>query len=385
MKRYAILFCLLLLPGVRDEAQINTQKSDFLSIEDGLSQSSVHCIVQNSEGYMWFGTEDGLNRFDGYRFTTFRHDPADTNSLMDNYVSSLSVGKSGTLWIATRKGLNVWDKKYRSFIHFPKFDSVLSLLERRECNVVFEDTYGLVWMGTSGGLLQFDMQSGKTKIFLHDTTKKEIYSHNNIRSIFEDAMGTLWIGTIGELNVFNRDNSSFTVHKLPEQYGVYAICADSTDKLWVGTYEGGLYGFNKTNGTFARFKAKDLVVGTANKIFWALHTDRDGNLWAGTGGNGLLKYSKDRKMITYSLYDNYILSLYEDRSNVLWVGTGKGIHKLDKKREKFKCFTDSSPNSLLARDVWTFYETNDSTIWIGTNNGLARYDSNRYLLLFVRN
>jgi signal transduction histidine kinase/ligand-binding sensor domain-containing protein len=375
MKRYAILFCLLLLPGVRDEAQINMQKSDFLSIEDGLSQSSVHSIIQDSEGYMWFGTEDGLNRYDGYRFTVFRHDPGDPNSLMDNYVSSLSVGKSGTLWVGTKKGLNVWDKGNESFIHFPKIDSALSLLERRECNVVFEDTYGLVWMGTSGGLLQFDTQSGKTKIFLHDTTKKEIYSHNYIRSIFEDAMGTLWVGTIGELNAFNRDNSSFTVHELPEQYGVYAICADSTDKLWVGTYEGGLYEFNKTNGTFTRFKVKELV-GMANKIFWSLHTDRDGNLWAGTGGNGLLKYSKDRKMITYSLYDNYILSLYEDRSNVLWAGTGKGIHKLDKKREKFKCFADSSPDSQLARDVWIFYETTDGTVWIGTNNGLARYDSN---------
>jgi signal transduction histidine kinase/ligand-binding sensor domain-containing protein len=377
MKRYTILFCLLLLLGVQGEAQINIQKSDFLSIDDGLSQSTVHSIIQDSEGYMWFGTEDGLNRYDGYRFTIFRHDPRDSTSLLDNYINSLSVGKSGTLWIGTRNGLNAWDKENEMFIHFPKIDSALSLLESRECNVVFEDTYGLLWIGTTGGLLQFDTRSGKTNILIHDSTKKEIFSRNNMRSIFEDATGTLWIGTKGELNEFNRDNSTFTIHRLPERsdvYEIYAICADSTNNLWVGTYEGGLYEFNKTKGTFTQFQAKGFVEIT-KKIFWTLHTDRDGNVWAGTGGNGLLKYSKDRKMTTYSLYDNYILSLYEDRSNVFWVGTGKGIHKLDKKRKKFKYLADSSPDPQLARDVWSFYETTDGTVWIGTNNGLARYDS----------
>jgi two-component system sensor histidine kinase ChiS len=174
MKRYTILFCLLLLPGVRGEAQINMQKSDFLSIDDGLSQSTVHSIVQDSEGYMWFGTEDGLNRYDGYRFTIFRHDPRDSTSLSDNFIKSLSVGKTGTLWVGTKKGLSVWDKENELFIHFPKIDSALGLLESKECNVILEDTYGLLWIGTPGGLLQFDTKSGNINIFLHDSTKKEI-------------------------------------------------------------------------------------------------------------------------------------------------------------------------------------------------------------------
>jgi ligand-binding sensor domain-containing protein/signal transduction histidine kinase len=374
MKRYTVFLYLLLLPGVRGEAQVNVQKSDFLSIDDGLSQSTVHSIVQDSEGYMWFGTEDGLNRYDGYRFTIFRHDPRDSTSLPDNSIKSLSVGKTGTLWVGTKKGLSAWDKENELFIRFPKIDSVLGVLESRNCNLVYEDTYGLLWIGTTEGLLQCNTQTGEINIFIHDSTKKEIFSYNDIRSIYEDALGTLWIGTRGELNAFNRDNSSFTVYELPEQSEVFALCANSADKLWLGTFDGNMYEFNKIKGTFTQCKTKEFIDMT-KKIFWALHADRDGNLWAGTGGNGLLRYSEDRKMTTYNLYDNYILSLYEDRSNVLWVGTGKGIHKLDKKRKKFKYFTDSSPDSQLARDVWSFYETSDGTVWIGANNGLARYDS----------
>ena len=165
---------------------------DRLSINDGLSQSSVKCIVQDKKGFMWFGTEDGLNKYDGYEFTIYKNNPADSNSISDNNITSLQVDKSGTLWIATfNGGLNTFDpvKEEFKYIEYdpagrkPGKDIILSMLSDHEGNI---------WIGTyRKGLIKYNPHENKSQRFISNPDDSTSISSNNIFSLYEDYSGTL--------------------------------------------------------------------------------------------------------------------------------------------------------------------------------------------------
>jgi ligand-binding sensor domain-containing protein len=182
-----------------------------ISIEQGLSQSIVFCIIQDQKGFMWFGTEDGLNKYDGYTFTVYRHDPNQPNSLSYNEIRTIYEDSSGVLWIGTfYGGLNKFDAEKELFIHYQNDPDDPNSLSHNNVKTVFEDRLGVLWIGTEGGLNKFNRKTGQFTRYLSDPNNPNSLSHNVVRAIYQDQSGLLWIATEGGLNKFDRETETVT-------------------------------------------------------------------------------------------------------------------------------------------------------------------------------
>lgn len=372
-----------------------------LSLEEGLSQTIVECITQDQRGFMWFGTEDGLNRYDGYTFSVLRHDPENTNSLVYNHILSLSVDSKGFIWIGTfDSGLDMFDPYSENFTHYRFDQDDPESLSNDHVISIFEDSSGNLWVGTMRGLNRLDRESGRFTRYLHDPEDPNSISHNTARVIYEDRSGVLWIGTEGGgLNRFDREGNRFIryiadpdVPSSISHNSIRAIHEDMAGVLWIGTVGGGLNALDKDRTRFTRFLHDP---GDPSSLghdqVYAIHEDRAGALWIGTNGGGLSRY--DRKTRTFTSYVNdpsdpsslsynEIYDIFEDSSGVIWLGTyGGGINKFDSKRKKFELFRPrpGDPNSLSQPIVWTICEEEETgVLWIGTHGGgLNRLDRRR--------
>ena len=168
-----------------------------LSVEHGLSQSTVNCILQDSKGYMWFGTLNGLNKYDGYSFSNYRHDPDDPNSISSDQIFSICEDSSSDLWIGTLDGLNKFDSVHETFVSYRHIPSDENSLSHNVINVVYEDRSGMLWVGTPFGLNRLDKETGKFTRYRCNPNDPMGLSHNNISAIYEDTNNYLWIGTSG--------------------------------------------------------------------------------------------------------------------------------------------------------------------------------------------
>ena len=376
--------------------------------KEGLPQNSVQAIVQTADGYVWLGTQDGLARFDGVRFTVWNKE--NTPQIKHNNIRTLFESKCGCLWIGTDAGLCCY--KNGDWFSFGKEDGlsneiVSSICEGRDGKIwigtwggglnclsdseiyvfdseqglsndfvaaVHEDRAGNVWAGTYGGGLNC-FQDGKFTVF----TTKEGLSHDRLRSILEDREGNLWIGTRGGgLNLFR--NGEFTVYTTENGLSndsVWSLFEDSRGVLWIGTYGGGLNRFE--NGKFASFSTAQ---GLSDDFVWSIGEDREGGLWIGTGGGGLNRLH-DGKFFAYTTRDGLVhdiaWSLYEDERENLWVGTyGGGLSVLQ--NGEWKSFT--TENALPNNFVEAICGDNEGCIWVGTDGGgLSRYKNGEWINL----
>ena len=175
----------------------HAQNDDFsfkqIATNEGLSQSTVKAIYQDSKGFMWFGTKDGLNRFDGYDFKVFKNDPLNRFSLGNNYITDILEDRDGYLLIATRIGLDKFDRNTNKFTHYA-FEGIV-------INDIFQDKSGNIWLGTSNGLCLINIQNGKCKFFGRDFN--DVFKKNDVRKIAEDTDGNLWLATHHGLDRFN--------------------------------------------------------------------------------------------------------------------------------------------------------------------------------------
>ncbi len=399
-----ILICLNLVLGFLSMGGfLYAQGSDLIfhriSIEDGLSQSLVNCAIQDNRGLMWFGTQDGLNKYDGYRFTIYNLDLADSTSLSDKHIRSLYEDKSGTLWIGTWiGGLNRFDRATDSFTSYTNDPQNPNSLSHNFVQCILEDKSGALWLGTlGGGLNQFDRTSNRFTSFQNDPDNPNSLSHNEVLSIYEDHLGFLWIGTDGgglnqfdpaSLNFIHYQNDSDNPNSLSHNV-VRAICEDQQGNLWIGT-DSGLNRFDRNTKSFTCYNnnLNDPNSLSHNSVT-SLYIDRSGRFWIGTDGGGLNKFDAVTKTFTHyqndphdlnSLGSNSILSIYEDRSGVIWVCTWRGINWLASISKAFSCFRNDpyNSNSLSMNDVWALYEDSDEAgkaLWIGTlGGGLNRFD-----------
>src|SRR5262245_49264333 len=219
-----------------------------LSLEDGLSQARVGAIVQDGEGYIWLGTQEGLNRYDGYRFEVFLHDPARPGSLSNDSVQCLLVDRQRRLWVGTEGGgLNRFDAATRTFAVFSNDPNDPRSLGSNRVRVLFEDSRGRLWVGTDGGGLNRFDGTGFER-YRHDSADPKSLGGDRIRGIAEDRRGGLWVATDGgglsrllpergELETYRhdpRDPGSLSDDR------VRTVFVDSGDRVWVGTYDNGL-------------------------------------------------------------------------------------------------------------------------------------------------
>jgi len=371
---------------------------DRLSLEEGLSQSIIEQMVQDRKGFMWFATEDGLNRFDGYRFTVYKNIPGDPNSLSYNELKALYEDREGILWVGIfESGLNSFDPSTEEVVRYRHDDGDPTSLGADTVRCILEDRSGRLWVGTQGGGLdRLDRETGEFSHYPMDRAGSAAAGRDDVRVIFEDREGILWIGTNGgglvRFDPESGETTSFISdpqdpHSLSDDR-VFAILEDHTDTLWVGTYGGGLEVLDRATGRFAHHRADpDDPTTLSNDLIKALFEDHEGTLWIGTDGGGLNRYDRESgHFISYrhdqtdpfSLSADRIYTVYQDRSQVLWVGTyGGGLSKVDVSRKKFRRHRNdpNDPNSLSHNIVWSFYEDEDGIVWIGTDSGgLNRFD-----------
>ncbi len=367
-------------------------KFDRLSFKDGLSQSSVMCILQDQRGFMWFCTEDGLDRYDGYEFKVYRHNPGNPNSISSNYITAIFEDHSGNLWVGTNGGgLNEFDWKTETFKHFlPNLDNPNSLSNNRVLSI-YEDHEHVLWVGTAGGLNRLIPETGEFTRFVPQHDDPTSLSHSSVRAIYEDHTGALWIGTLGGLERFDRASNSF-IHYQPNandpnsMRGTYivSIVEDLSGNLWVAT-DGGLNKLNREANTWTSFQnVPDNQPSPHESYLRSMFVDQFGILWIGTYGGGLEKFDPVTEKSAYyqnnpddptTLSNNYVWSIFEDRSGVLWVGTFDGISKYDRGREGFVQFLSdpNDSNSLSDNRVLSISEDNHGHLWVGTfDSGLNR-------------
>ncbi len=377
-------------PGPGHAAAVTT--FERISLQHGLSQSIIEGILQDRKGFLWFATEDGLNRYDGYRFRVFRQVAGDTGSLSHNEVKALFEDRAGSIWAGTfGGGLDRFDPatgKFTRYRHDPRDPASLGS-DIVRC--IREDRSGALWVGTQGGGL--DRMDPRTGSFTHlrpEPGNPASLSHDDVRAIHEDRSGILWVGTRGGgLNRLDPGTRTFTRFRAdpsdPRSLShdvVTCIDEDPSGTLWVGTFGGGLNAFDPSTGGFVRTRASATLPGAlrSDRVM-ALATDHAGTLWVATDGGGLAAF--DRTAGTFTTYRNEpvdplsisadrVWSVLEDRSNVLWVGTyGGGLNKLDVGRKRFRLFRNEpgNPDSLSQNIVWAIREDGDGNLWVGTDSG----------------
>ena len=358
-----------------------------LSIAQGLSQSIVDDILQDREGFLWFVTEDGLNRFDGYTFKVFKHDAQDPFSLVHNEVKCVFEDSEGVLWIGSfHRGLDRFDPATGRFTHHQHDPADSASLSGDIVWDVCEDRAGRLWVATGAGLDLFDRATGACSRWLRA----------DVRVLHVDRMGALWAGTAGGgLHRLDPDSGVFTCFRHdpadPRSLGgddVRCLAEDGDGALWVGTRDGGLSRLAPDSGVCKRFRPDPRDPGSlSHDSVLALTVDTTGQLWVGTDGGGLNLLDRATESFAQlrhepntatSLAGDRIRSLLQDRAGVLWVGTyGNGLSRCNLQRKAFQHLSHNpgDPHSLGHDIVWSFCEDQDGAVWIGTHDaGLDRWD-----------
>jgi ligand-binding sensor domain-containing protein/signal transduction histidine kinase len=388
------LFWLLChLTGIAAFSQKQQIRFTHLSTEQGLSQSNVTCILQDTRGFMWFGTRDGLNKYDGYGFTVYKNKTADPGSISNNFITSIIEDKQGGLWAGTwGGGLNRCDSKKAKFDRYCHDQRQKGGLSSDFINSLMQDSQGNIWIGTNGGGLDIlDPLTGKFTHYAYDSKDPGSISDNDITHIFEDSRRRVWVGTShGGLCLFNPGDHSFTCFRHNEKdklslalNSVRQIFEDSRHQLWIGTRGGGLDLMDLSNNTFRHFKHDPGNPNSlARDIVFSLAEDDRENLWIGTENGGLsILHLPTGVFSTYlqddidhtSLSNNSIHALYKDARNNLWVGTySGGINLYNKSANLFARYVHSTdPDGPGNNSILHFHESRNGLVWIATDGGGA--------------
>ena len=388
MKIRLIIF-LILSASCLLTAQAQSLKFDRLSVQNGLSENLVSCIFQDSKGFMWFGTQDGLNRYDGYKFKVFRHEPGNMNSLSDYAVNAILEDDSGFIWIATRNGLNKFNPQTEIFKNFQFSKNKKNTLSDNFITAIITDTKNNLWIGTKNGLNRLDLKNYKFSEFKNEPSDSQSLSANYITSIYFSSDGNLWIGTFNGLNKFNSNSSNFTRYMTDSEdknkvvtFTIYSIVEDKNKNLWIGTHNGlDLFPENDAKN-FIRHQHSNDVNSLSNNHVGNINIDNSGILWVTTRGGGLNKFDPNKNIFErymhienseYSIGSNYLSSLYIDLSGVIWIGIeNEGLNKLSPRAQKFIHIhkNENDQASLNSNLIQCFFEDQEGYLWIGTDAGL---------------
>lgn len=399
--RNTILLCVC-VPWSTLLAQPAELKLQHLTLREGLSQSTVYAIVQDAQGFMWFGTQDGLNRFDGYTITVFKHDPADSNSIADNSIWSLLSDSRGDLWIGTlRGGVDRYVLAENRFIHYTHRANDSTSISENNVISMFEDSDGALWFGTLNNWLnRFDRTTQRFSYFVFDAASAESLQSNTVWSMSEDRHRNLWVGTwrgVRRLSLDDPHRAFQSYHHHPHNRASLAgenirvVFTDRHGTVWIGTWGAGLDRYDERRDGFTHFvhDPKNPRSISSNFIL-SIYEDTKGNLWVGTNDAGLNKYDPATQTFdcyrtnphdATSLNNDQVSALWEDRSGILWIGTGAGgVNIFDWRKNRFTHYRDvlDNPHDLNGNDVWAILEDREGILWIGTyGNGVNRFDRRR--------
>ncbi len=371
------------------------KKFSSLTTADGLSQSNVNCILKDKAGFMWFGTRDGLNRYDGANFVIFRHDPANPHSLPDNQVKTLFEDEQSRLWIGTLgNGLCIYDPNTGSFLRPEDLGFHMNVVIDHAILSMCEDRQGQLWIGTYRGLLCVDRKNKTIRSYQPNPSDPASLTNGTIESLYCDNTGRLFVGTDRGLNALDPATHKFSswLHdpRRPNSLSadrVTAITGDSKGHLYAGTDGGGLNVLDPGTGSCLSYRQGMGTGSLSSNNVRSLYYTRDGELWVGTESGidicegplpipglpaktGFTHYH--RSLIgTGSLSNNTVLSIFEDNMGIVWAGTAEGgVNKYDRNLFYFDLYRQTAdPNSLNGTQVTSFAMASNGDVYIGTDGG----------------
>ena len=386
--RYIILFFLLVI-NIYANCQRENLKFERLDINSGLSQSNVLCILQDSRGFMWFGTEHGLNKYDGYHITVYTKNSKKTGSLSNNYINDIKEDKNGDLWIATGGGgLNRYDRQKDEFTHFKNDPLNSNSISGNFLGNLLKDSEDKIWISTESGIDVFDPKKNQFIHYQNNKNDEHSLSDNAVTYMIEDNEHNIWIGTTnGGLNLFDRKKNIFTRFQHNDNdstsissNNIWTIFEDSKHNIWVGTIGGGLNLLNRGTGKFRVFKKNKTSNTICDNVIFSIAEDNEGILWIGSENEGISKL--DPKAGIFQNYrrndfDNSSLSsssinrIYKDKKGNIWIGTyNAGVNFINYDISKFTHYRhNASGNSLSNNNVLSIYEDEKDNLWIGTDGG----------------
>ncbi|MBE6054437.1 MAG: hypothetical protein E7212_11180 [Clostridium sartagoforme] len=415
LKNFILLICILvdMLIPIKISAEILTPGSfDKLSIDEGLSNEYVTKIFQDSKGYMWIGTGDGLNRFDGERIKIYNCNYDDENSLSSTYINDIEEDDKGNIWIATDNGLDVLVRDTDTILRMK--DNELNHYGLGDVNItsLLRSSYeeNIMWVGTENGLIKINIEDKTVKAFYHDENDINSLTNSFITALSEGKNGIVWIGTVDGIN--NIDINSNIVYKKKQVNGndlyVYNIESGSNGDVWVSSKEGifvyelreedNKYIWHVNNNGVKRLdvNGENIIdyydINSSNEVYnnKSITIDSNDNAWI-SSSNGILKYSLDSKKtevlkndkdFPHSLTSNVITCFYEDSNGVIWVGTDKGVNILNRYSQfnPYKEKDDASNRNIISM------VKHDEYLWIATkHSGIYIYNLNGELIHKIYN
>ncbi len=389
---FTIVLSALLSQQVLVVGQTNKIYFNHHTVENGLSQSSVLSITQDKTGFMWFGTKDGLNKFNTQTFEVFKHKENDSTSLSSSQnINALLTDHKGNLWVGTQKGLNLYIPESNSFKHFfnqpgenPRAGSIIRSL--------FEDKQGNLWVGMDNGLYRL-LKNGKFQRVEGKSADGTAFKNQQVKSIYQDHLGLIWIAaTEGLTSIIVKNNGyDFKTYlhdpKNPNSIidnDISSVIEDNAHNLWIGTHQSGLEKLDRKTGIFRLVYTPD-GLSTYGMVIRKLALDKAGRLWIGMLSGIylfdplknefiLLKHDAEAEM---SLNQNSVYDIYQDASGSMWVGTYYGgVNVYHENAIPFRSYKNYlNKNSISSNVISAVVEDDRHNLWIGTEaEGLNYYD-----------
>lgn len=430
-----LLLVLGLCAGYATARATNPPSADLpfhkLDMSHGLSFNSVMCLLEDSRGMLWVGTREGLNRYDGYQFETFRHSPNDSLSLSNSHINVIFESNAGEIWVGTANGLNRYNPATQGFRSYSAPPDATGL-SNNYVKAMVEDTDGSLWIGTSNGLTVFDTDSGAFRhVYLSDAHGNP----NNIIALFRDADGLIWLGTKGGLYVwesgwFRRILVDPALEKQGDTFEIRDIRQDASGTYWVATEQHGIYAFRYAGGVFSIGKHfhtgnSTILSNQVRKLFadkgklWlatlsglsifdvadetftnirysiqkpegisrgSIHDvikDRFGGYWIATYSGGLNYYHPQHNLFEHhkrsagrddGLSENDVNGFLEDAEGNIWISTGRGLNHFNRASGLFSHYGTTEASGLSNRIIKAMVTDKRGNLWIGTYHGLNYYD-----------
>lgn len=384
---FLVLF-LVFVYNLKVEGQKERIRFNHYTSDNGLSQNRVDCILRDKRGFMWFATWNGLNRFDGYSFLTYKSS-SDSSSLSDNYVNWMSEDKSGNIWIATENGLCQFLFDENRFVRY-SYRKGSKEISSNKIRTVYVDHQGIVWVGSRDrgvDRLEFGRKDKKgvyIRSYRNIPRRSNSLSSNSVSCFLQDRNNNLWVGTDNGINKLNpltgvcerfvstSDNQSLSLNT------VNCIFQDSHNNIWVGT----VYGLNRLNSdgkTFTRYFSNGQYNSLPHNTIMSISEDNAGNLLIGTlGGLSLFNYQENNfTNYTHNLNDpfglnnDFIASVYADKFDNVWIGTDKGgvnHYNINQKKFMYIEHEQGNPNTISSNTINSVFDSGD-ILWIGTAGG----------------
>jgi ligand-binding sensor domain-containing protein/GGDEF domain-containing protein len=399
-----LFLLLLLILSVSSVAQEVKLFKNF-GINNPMSYKFVRTIDQDKDGFMWFGTSEGLDRYDGHQFLSFHHDSSLPNSLSSNVISHILIDKRQRLWVGTfGGGLNLFREQTQDFLRFTTKSKEV-VLTNDTVNTLLEDSSGKLWIGTDNGLNILEHQDGKwlVKHIYQELGNPNTLSHNTINSIIETKGNEIWVGTNGGgISVFDLDGKFIK----SIQYGdkenatyinkfINSLYQDIKGNIWIGTVDSGVLRYNSSENNFTHYQfnnknSSSISSNAINKI----HQDAEKNIWIATD-KGLSIYNYETNSLTrynhilnspYTLSNNYILTFFEDKNGMMWIGTFTGVNRWDPSMATFKPYSTQTNKVLKSNNITSFAQFEQGDLFFSTYGGgiyqLSEHDNSLSLASF---